>query len=227
MVRAIRPAAAILLLAGAGCKLTETVTTPYGDPFLVVHSVLVANQTPQSVIVERSSNGFQSRVTGARVRLTALNPGGCTSPVAELLEDPSHLYLGNFCRLEAGMRVGLLVETPAGEVVTGVTQVPGASAIEMSGGVPSSPVPFGIAGSMVLDRTSDSIRIAATATSARGLQVEVIRSNAASFVSYRTITDSMGLIIPGDLVDPFDGNGRAIFRAGAYYVLSAAVTDTN
>ncbi|MBI4500819.1 MAG: DUF4249 family protein [Gemmatimonadetes bacterium] len=222
MVRGIRPAAVILFLAG--CKLTETVTTPYGDPFLVVHSVLQANQTRQSVIVERSSNGFQTRVANARVRLEALDPGDCTSPVAELSGDP---YVANVCRLQPGMRVALRVETTAGEVVTGVTRVPGVTAMEVSGGTPLSPVPFGTAGSVLLDRTRDSIRVAVTAISARGLQVEVIRPSAGGFVTYRTITDSMGLAVPGDLVDPFDGNGRTVFRVGAYYVLSAAVTDTN
>ena len=43
-----------------------------------------------------------------------------------------------------------------------------------------------------------------------------------------TITDTLGMALPGDLVNPFEGDsGQTIFRAGRYYTLAVALMDQN
>jgi hypothetical protein len=61
---------------------------------------------------------------------------------------------------------------------------------------------------------------------ARGLQVEVVRTTAGEDPTLNVSTDTTSVSVPGDLV-VFSGDGRTVFRAGAYYEVTAAAMDTN
>jgi hypothetical protein len=48
-------------------------------------------------------------------------------------------------------------------------------------------------------------------------------------VAVYLFTDTLGVALPGDLVNPFEGGdaGRPVFGVGREYSLTVAVTDTN
>jgi hypothetical protein len=153
------------------------------------------------------------------VRLIEANP---SDPE---VSGPGIYVTESMCALRAGDRVALRIETPEGKVVTGTTRIPGARSVTVTGGPPASFVyPDG---TIPLDRTRDSIRISADPVFARAMQVEAVRNDVGVSTTFRLTVDTMGMVIAGDLVDPFDGDGRTVFRAGAYYLLTVALTDTN
>jgi hypothetical protein len=227
------------LLVGllGSCKFTEEVVVPPSDPFLIVHGVLNPRATRQFVTVERSGGDRvvpgDPAVRGATVQLTHLDPVNCAKPAVRLVETapepglpgPGIYVTENLCPLRPGNRVALRIDTPDGKVVTGTTRIPGARSITVTGGPFASFQPP--TGTIPLDRTRDSIHIAAEPVFARAMQVEAVRNDMGAFTTFRLTVDTMGMVIAGDLVDPFDGDGRTVFRAGAYYLLTVALTDTN
>jgi hypothetical protein len=132
-------------------------------------------------------------------------------------------YRGTICRPEPGERLFLRVETPAGEVVTSATTVPGASGRTVTAG---SLVPNG--GAWVLDREQDTLAISVTPNYGKALQVEVRNAARPDDLAFFFFTDTMALRFPGNLVNPFEGDdGESIFRAGRLYMLAVALTDSN
>jgi hypothetical protein len=135
------------------------------------------------------------------------------------------VYLtNNFCPLRPGDLVDLRIQTTDGHVVTGTTRVPGASRVALRVGQTdfAYPVP-----TVPVDRTRDSIRVSMDGQFARAMEIEAVRDDRGGFITYRLSVDTMGLAVAGNLVDPFDGDGRTVFRAGAYYLFTAAALDTN
>jgi hypothetical protein len=197
-----------------------------------VESVLSGVGTEQSVLVQQSEAGDTTvGVSGAMVQMTDLDPRGCATPTVQLTELPlptpglqSGTYrTTSFCPLAPGDRVALRVTTPDGRVVTGSTRIPGIRSIavrvgDITAGLPPASLP--------MDRTRDSLSVSVELTVARALQVEAVRTTAGEDPSVSLATDTASVTIPGNLVDP-TGDGRTLFRAGAYYQLTAAATDTN
>jgi hypothetical protein len=231
----------LLPLALAGCKLTE-VTVPEGEPVVVVQAVLAARSTAQFVIVERSLTGSvpagttnldippgepRLPIAGAMVVLSHEGPSSCTPAVDTLVPQAfgSGVYLTRFCPLSAGDRVRLRVETPDGEVVTGTTTVPGARAVSVRLATDSAMAEGQV---LDLDRLRDTIRIGVDPILARALQVEVRwRDEPDSLVVY-LFTDTLGVALPGDLYNPFEGDsGKPVFEVGREYTLAVAVADSN
>ena len=233
MVR-LRDVAVAAVVAGVGgCKFSEKVTAPPSDPFLVVHGVLNTRETRQFVTVEKSTEGATAGISGARVDLTHLNPGSCSTPTVRLNElatpqpgvPMTGVYLTNsLCPLHPGDRMALRVETPDGHVVTGTTRIPGVSSLALKVGTTE----FGFPPAVVpVDRTRDSIKVTMNGEFTRAMQIEAVRDDRGGFVTYRLSVDTTGIAIAGNLVDPFDGDGRTVFRAGAYYLFTVAAMDTN
>ena len=231
------PLLALLCLA---CELTE-VTIPEGTPIVIVQAVLSARRSDQFVVVERSlvgetigashdgipPNEPRDPIGGAMVVFTHEGPSICAAPVDTLTasQATSGVYRTfNFCPLYPGDRVSLRVTTPAGEVVTGSTVIPGARNVAVrlnADTVRESQI-------VDLDRQRDTIRIDVDPIVARALQVEVRwRTEPDSLVFY-VPTDTLGLAIPIDLYNPFAGDsGKYVFEVGQEYKLGVAVTDTN
>ena len=232
---------AVSLLA-AGCKISEPISTPPGEPSVIVQLVLNSAAPVQMMLLERS-DGADSRapLSGATVQLTHLRPdASCANPVVTLREVTDTLIYGlttqvrhsyqtaGLCALHPGDQVALRIATPEGEVVTGTTRIPDASSMVIAAGPDS-------AGTLLLDRTRDSLRASLAPRSARGLQIEIVRKGGnprrtASFnppigPAFDITTDTMHAVIAGSLADPFEG--RTVFRAGVVYLFSAAATDTN
>jgi hypothetical protein len=138
---------------------------------------------------------------------------------------PAGVYSGPLCNLQPGDRLLLRVETPAGEVVTGATTVPGAAdqAVTAAGitAVAGGPA-------LVMNREADTLEIGVAPANGRALQVEVRREEEPNLLVLFAITDSMGIRFPGNLVNPTEGDsGESFFRAGRSYTLGVALTDTN
>lgn len=233
----------------AACKLTEVAVAP-GTRMLVVQSVLSRTADSQFVVVEYSLAGNavpgpsgdsvppdspKFPVRGARVTLSH-ESGTCVRRTDTLAEQPpvthgavgSGIYAGAVCRTAPGDALTLEVTTADGDTVTGSTTMPGAVARDVRIG---SGAAAAAGDTLALDRTRDTVKIGITAASAAGMQVEV-RPTVNYFGSGRNvlygITDTLGMALPGDLVDPFEGDsGRTIFRAGRYYTLAVALMDQN
>lgn len=231
-----------LLAALAACELTE-VTVPTGEPRVVVQAVLSAREAGQFVIVERSLTGESAAgspadavpdgeprlpITGATVVLTHEGPSPCDRPVDTLVPraSGSGVYqTSGLCALEPGDRVGLRVVTPRNGVVTGSTVIPGARAVSVRLATDSARAELQV---LELDRQRDTIRIAVDGLFARALQVEVRWASEPDSIELYLFTDSLGVALPGDLFNPFEGDsGKPVFEPGRDYTLAVAVTDSN
>jgi hypothetical protein len=131
----------------------------------------------------------------------------------------------DFCPLEPGDRVTLTVTTPEQEVVTGATRIPGAAAVSVRLATDSATAEEQV---LELDRQRDTIRIGVDGILARAMQVEARwREDPDSLVLY-LFTDTLGVALPGDLFNPFEGDsGKPVFEVGREYTLAVAVTDSN
>ena len=223
----------VSLSATGGCTLTEVVTAPPGDPIVVVQAVLNAARQEQSVLVQRSQAGETTTgISGAVVQLTDLDPRSCPAPTVQLAEvisptpgaAPSGAYQTQaFCPLEPGDRITLRVVTPDAQLVTGWTRIPGIRSIVVRAGGTEAQFP---PASLAMDRTRDSLSVTVDLTLARALQVEAVRTTAGEDPTLSVSTDTTSVSVPGDLVDVL-ADGRTVFRAGAYYQVTAAAMDTN
>lgn len=244
-LRPLRPLWLLLPTLGS-CELTEVTVAP-GTPVVVVQSVISRTAREQFVVVEYSQAG-DGQGTFGDVPIPPGNPrrpirgalvtimhgdGACAGRVDTLLERPprdatfvtaSGTYAGPICPPAPGEQVVLRVETPAGEEVTGATTVPGASARDISTGGDAP----GPAGTSLLNRALDTLVIGLTPISGTALQIEVRNAADREDLSFFGFTDTMSIRLPGNLVNPFEGDdGESIFRAGRYYTLSVALTDSN
>lgn len=60
------------------------------------------------------------------------------------------------------------------------------------------------------------------------MQIEIRRAENHDQVSMIFLNDSLGVAFPGTLVNPFEGDsGEITFRAGAYYLMTVAIADSN
>jgi hypothetical protein len=235
------------LLPLAGCKLTEVTVAP-GTRMVVAQSVLSQGAASQYVVLEYSLAGDsvpgptgdsvppdspRFPIGGATVTI-AHQSGPCAGRVDTLVEQPPvaagapGIYSGPVCPPAPGDTLALRVITPSGEVVSGTTTVPWTSArdVRLAGGASVRP-----GDTLALDRTRDTIKIGLTAVTGSGMQVEArptINYQGGGRNALYAITDTLGMALPGDLVNPFEGDsGETIFRAGRYYTLAVALMDQN
>jgi len=230
------------LLLLPACKLTEVTVAP-GRRTVVVQSVINRNQPSQLVVVEYSETGDVGAygghsaippgvpripLGGATVTIEHRGDGACAGVVDSLPEtqgsQASGVYVGPVCLLQPGQQLVLRVETPAGEVVTGSTTIPGASARQVTWAQRAG----GLGYPLAFNRALDTVSIGVTPVSGRALQIEA--RNDADFhdLVFFAFTDTLGMTVAGNLVNPFEGDsGETVFRAGRDYTLAVALTDTN
>jgi hypothetical protein len=229
------------------CELTE-VTVPLGQPRVIVQSVYSRGAPYQFVVVEASRTGAD---TGSSIEPEAIPPEGPAlpsvgalvtlgystgSPCAARVDTlPPYLYPGTdgvyrgvgLCVADPGDTVFLRVVTADGRVVTGSTVVAGASRVVAAVAADTAVDELD---SLFLDRDRDTLRVGLEAISGRAMQVEARRVGeppGEGLVLY-LISDSLGIAVPGDLVNPFSGDdGEPIFLAGQDYWIGVAVTDSN
>ena len=150
LFRLPRAAAALVLLAAGGCKLTEVTTAP-GEDVIVVEAVLRTDAPRQTVLLHRAVNGDAAGGVDATVTLTdergeshrLVSATGCYRIDPAYAQSDSLQFSGS-CYVEPqdasfwirpGGTYDLRVETTDGKVILGRTRVPGAYA------VPSLPPP--------------------------------------------------------------------------------------
>ena len=215
---------ALLLTALAGCRLTDVLVLPPGDPVVQVQAVLDPTRTLQTVLVQRSQSGEPTTdVSGASVTLTDLDPRGCAAPAVQLVETSSGVYqTTSLCPLAPGDRVELRVSTRDGAIIAGTTRIPGIRGINVRAGATSALFP---PAEITMDRTRDSVRVSVDFSASDAMQIEAVRTTTGEGATLRFVSDTSSTGIPGNLVDPFDE--RTIFRAGCYYELTVAALDTN
>ncbi|MBI4501006.1 MAG: hypothetical protein HY700_07575 [Gemmatimonadetes bacterium] len=240
-----RAALFLLLSAIAGCKLTETTLSP-GERTIVVQSVLSLRHRDQFAVLEYSFNGDtagrvkggnrippakpQLPIPGALVTITHEGTGACDGKVDTLLEvppvggAPSGVYAGVPCALAPGRRAKLKIVTADGRAVTAETVVPGIEGRTVSSGGRFARFQLD---TLPLWRERDTLRIAFSANNGHGVEVEVRRAERHSDLALDIFNDSVGIAIPGTLVNPFDSAGEIIFRPGRYYLITAVLTDSN
>jgi hypothetical protein len=231
-----RRALPLLPLCLAACELTE-VTVAEGDPRVIVQAVVSITELSQFVIVERSltgsSDGLATSLPGGRgypiggAQVTLMNDGPSSCGDTEQgFGFNGETYEGAIvCRPQAGDHLRLRVETPSGDVVTGTTTVPGARRVSVRLATDSATA---VGQVLTLDRQRDTIRIGVDPILARAMQVEVRWRDNPDEIAVYLFTDTLGVALPGDLINPFEGDeGEPVFEVGREYSLTVAVTDTN
>lgn len=241
-----RLAAAVLPLGAmvAACELTEVTVAP-GKRVVVVQSVISRTDPVQFVVVEYSQTGEspsglragslgsdpRSPISGARVTIAHRGPGPCAGRLDTLRERAARdstgggtgIYAGPICPPEPGDLLALTVETPAGEVVTGTTIVPGAARRQTLAGTWSSGAAY-----WVFDRRRDTLEVHLGPRFGVALQIEARNREDPQQLALFALADTMDLRFPGNLVNPFQGDhGASVFRAGRYYALAVALADRN
>jgi hypothetical protein len=229
----------------AACELTEVTVAP-GKRVVVVQTVISRTDPLQFVVVEYSQTGEVPRgrdvsgprlaplrlpISGARVTIEHRGPGPCAGQVDTLAEGVPQgairghrgVYVGPICPPQPGDLLALRVETPAGEVVTGTTTVPGAARRQTLAGAWAPAT-----GYWIFNRQSDTLKVRLTPHSGVALQIEARNRADPNQLALFAFADTLDLDFPGNLVNPFQGDrGASVFRAGRYYTLGVALADRN
>ena len=249
-----------LVVLAAGCEFGET-AIPDGEPIVVVNAVMRPAVERQWIIVERTLTGSESSetrdgrfptdepelpITGATVTVvnsTFVNdPCGFVTfveypPVTDLLF-AAGIYWGppNCPTMRAGDTLEMRVDTPNGEVVTGVTQVPGVSDmfLRVAGQSVTLPGP-----TLEMNRDLDTLEAAIDRVFGRAIQLEVSRIDSAggNLPTFWFAVDSNTMTLPGNLpdfmsaftedTDTLPDDLPPVFAAGRYYTVTVAQPDQN
>lgn len=129
--------------------------------------------------------------------------------------------------MRPGDRLALRVETPDGQVVTGMTVLPGMRGASYEvGGVSGA---FGAASDTTsFNRDRDTLRVSVDAIAGRLLQLEVRRDGDLSDFGTKIFADTTALTVPGDVINTFViGDEDDVFRGGRQYAVTVAMTDTS
>ena len=128
--------------------------------------------------------------------------------------------------LRPGDRLALRVETPEGQVVTGVTRIPGMEAAFLT--VAGETVTFGTDHVTTFNRDRDTLRVRVQAYAGRLLQFEVRRNGDLTDFGTKIYADTTAFALPANVVNTFVlGDEDDVFRAGRSYVVTLALTDSN
>jgi hypothetical protein len=118
------------------------------------------------------------------------------------------------------------VETAQGEVVSGLTRVPGMAWAYVA--VAGDSVLFGGDDTTTFNRDTDTLRIGIQAKAGRLLQFEVRRAGDLTDFGTKIYVDSTAFQLPAHVVNSFViGDEDDVFRAGREYIVSVALTDSN
>jgi hypothetical protein len=192
----------------------DSLTIPYGG----YPSVPVENAT---VLV--ANLDLPDDTCGSEVQFLE-NPG---NPVKASATGPG-IYWGpqNCPTMRAGDRLALTVETPEGEIVTGLTVVPAMDAAYLL--VPGDSISFGTEHIATFNRDRDTLEIGIEAQAGRLLQFEVRRLGDLTDFGTKIYVDTTAFRLPAHVVNTFViGDEDDVFRAGRDYIVSVALTDQN
>jgi hypothetical protein len=235
----------LLTLWLGGCELPD-VTVPGGEPLVAVTAVMRPDEQSQYVIVEQSLDGTVERpdslevpvpphppripIVSALVTVTNLDlpADTCGSPVEFSATNPGIYRAPDGCpTMRPGDRLELRVETLAGEIVTGVTRVPGMNGAFLALGDDSIAMGGGDS-VLTFNRDSDTLRFGVDAIVGRLLQLDVRRNGHLSDFGTLVQVDTTEFTLAGSAVNVFvSGAGNEVFRGGRSYTLTLTLADTN
>jgi hypothetical protein len=213
MRRAPVVVAALLI---AGCRNLED-PAPSQATRLVIHGVLDMQRDDQTVLVYRARTGLPSAVEGSAVsddqpvgnaQVSMTNPDGFTVPADRLLTSSGDCCVPGIYQFATGPFVGMALHpggtytlrilTPAGEVVTGTTTIPG-------------PAEFILDPRRIFFRQRDTLRLSWSRIPGASSYEVIIRM---AFGEYRTFADTS-----------FEMAGTALTIAGDEIFSSGEDTD--
>ena len=151
-----------------------------------------------------------------------------------LAELPGVYWSPPYCpSMRAGDRLELVVETPEGDTVRGVTRLPGMEHSSFT--IAGDSLPFGTDTVVTVNRDRDTIRVDVDPIAGRLLQIDMLRVGLLDIIpgwdeytTARLLVDTVAVQLPGDLPDVFArGEGDDLLRAGRDYIMSVSLTDTN
>ncbi len=248
----------VATLTSVSCEFGETVI-PDGDPIIVVHAVLRPDFDPQWVLVEQTLTGAgadstagsipgnppQVPISEAVVTVVNRSFSGDSCGVTRFTETPSDpnlsrslgLYWGpQGCpTMRAGDTLELRVEMLDGHIVSGRSEVPGATAmvLRVEGDSALLPGP-----TLRFNRDVDTLEADVVPIAGRAIQVEIHRPDSAGrrIAVTRLFVDSTVMTLPGTLTDflavvlgeedsTASEDATSIFRAGRYHSVTVALTD--
>ena len=257
MTRGIMRGAQCAVLFGTlwlgGCLL-EDVTISAGEPIVLVSAVMRPDLQFQYVIVEQSLDGVVDHpdslqfpvpphspripIENALVTVENLDLPGepCGSPVhfrhtpyvPRTPAQPGIYWAPGGCpTMRPGDRMQLRVETTDGEVVTGVTRVPGMNSAFIARGDDSITM-GGRDSALTLNRDRDTLRLGVDAIVGRLLQLDVRRDGDLSDFGTKIQVDTTEFLLAGNAIDVFvSGAGTDVFRGGRSYAVTLTLSDTN
>ena len=242
----------------AACEFGE-VTVPTSDPMVIVQAIMRPDIARQWLIVEQTLTGLAVidresivvpgtplplPVSGATVTVTNRTDPNDPCGTTVFTEDPGvpDIPMGagvywspDGCpMMRAGDTLELRVVTPGGAVVTGTSEVPGATAFVMQVASTAVEVPGPV---LTLNRDVDSLKANAAVIAGRALQLEVRRPtvSGSSVPGFWFVVDSTAMTVPGNLPDIIsaflqDTSGipdefPPVFAAGRYYDVTVALGD--
>ncbi len=236
-----------------GCLL-EDVTISAGEPIVLVSAVMRPDLPYQYVIVEQSLDGAVDRpdslqfpvpphspripIENALVTVENLDlPGDtCGTPVQfrympyapRTPAKPGIYWAPGGCpTMRPGDRMQLRVETADGDVVTGVTRVPGMNSAFIALGDDSITM-GGRDSALTLNRDGDTLRFGVDAIVGRLLQLDVRRDGYLSDFGTKVQVDTTEFLLAGTAIDVFvSGTGNDVFRGGRSYAVTLTLSDTN
>jgi hypothetical protein len=221
---------------------------------VVVSAVMRPDLPFQYVIVERSldgmvappdSSGFTVPPHSPRIPVTSalvtvanldLPADACGSPVqfrhtpyAPRTPATPGIYwaTGGCPTMRPGDRLQLRVETVEGEIITGITRVPGMNGAFLA--LRDDSVTIGGGDSvMTFNRDRDTLRFGVDPIAGRLLQLDVRRDGYLSDFGAKVLVDTTEFRLPGTAIDVFaSGAGEEIFRGGRSYLITLTLSDTN
>ncbi len=237
----------------AGCLL-EDVTISGGEAIVLVSAVMRPDLPYQYVIVEQSLDGVVDRpdspqfpvpphapripIENAFVTVENLDlpDDPCGSPVqfrhapyAPGTPARAGLYWApQGCpTMRPGDRLQLRVETDNGDIVTGITRVPGMRSAFVA--LRSDSVTLGGGDSVLtFNRDRDTLRFGVDPIVGRLLQLDVRRNGDLSDFGTKVLADTTEFLLAGAAIDVFvSGAGNDVFRGGRDYAVTLTLSDTN
>jgi hypothetical protein len=154
-------------------------------------------------------------------------PPALAQPGAVPREAPGVYWSPQDCpTMRPGDRLELRVETPQGEVVTGMTRVPGMREARLA--VAGREIVFGALGATTFNRDVDTLRVTVDGQAARLMQLEVRRNGDFTDFGTKIYADTTALTVPANVINTFViGDEDDVFRPGREYIVTVALTDTN
>jgi hypothetical protein len=236
-----------------GCLLDE-ITVPGGQSVVVVSAVMRPDLGFQHVIVERSLDGTVEapdttdfpvpphgpRIPVVNALVTVANldlpQDACGTPVpfratpyaTGTVAAPGVYWAPGGCpTMRPGDRLQLRVETVEGEVITGVSRVPGMNGAFLA--VRNDSVALGGGDSvMTFNRDRDTLRFGVDPIAGRLLQLDVRRDGYLADFGTKLLADTTEFLLPGSATNVFTSSeGNEVFRGGRSYVITLTLADTN